>query len=70
MSEEIDWSLTTFEGNRRRQHEEFLAMPLREKLLIIEQMEEVAELLADRRAARKGAKDESEPRSVRSHGGL
>lgn len=61
MAEEIDWSLTTFEGNRRRQHEEFLALPLREKLRIIEQMEEVTEYFAARRAAREAATRESTP---------
>jgi hypothetical protein len=45
----IDWSLTTYEGNRRRQHEEFRALPLREKLARIEQMEAVAEHFSSRR---------------------
>lgn len=42
MLDEIDWSVTTFEGNRLRQHEEFQALPLREKLKRIEQTEVVA----------------------------
>jgi len=41
VSEPIDWSLTSFDGNRRRQHLEFRALPFREKLRRIELMEEV-----------------------------
>jgi len=33
MPDEIDWSVTTFAGNRRRQHEEFLALSFREKVV-------------------------------------
>jgi len=46
MPESIDWSLTTYEGNRRRQHAEFRALTLREKLLRIEELGEVAAHLA------------------------
>ena len=53
MPDDIDWSVTTFEGNRRRQHEEFLALPLREKLERLEQMAAVAEFFASRRAMRE-----------------
>lgn len=45
MPEEIDWTVTTWEGNRRRQHAEFRALSLREKLVIIEQMGDVNDLL-------------------------
>jgi hypothetical protein len=45
----IDWSQTTHEGNRRRQHLEFLALSLREKILRIEQMCEVSARLIRRR---------------------
>ncbi len=51
-TDDIDWSLTTFEGNRRRQHQEFLALPLWEKLAIIEQMELVARHFARRYPSR------------------
>ena len=54
MPEDIDWTLTTFDGNRRRQHREFRALPLREKLLRIEEMGEVAAFFGARRAAREG----------------
>ena len=32
MPESIDWTVTTYEGNRRRQHEEFRAISFGEKL--------------------------------------
>lgn len=35
---EIDWSLGTWKGSRRRQHEEFQALPFSRKLEIIEGM--------------------------------
>lgn len=46
------WRLGTWEGSRRRQHQEFRALPLREKIAIIEQLAEVTELFASRRRAR------------------
>jgi hypothetical protein len=42
MPDEIDWSLTTWEGNRRRQHREFLALSFREKLQALENMAELS----------------------------
>ena len=36
---EPDWSLSTWEGNRRLQHQEFNALPFRRKLELIESME-------------------------------
>ena len=41
---ESDWTVTTFEGNRRRQHLEFLRLSFREQLLGSEQLGEVAAL--------------------------
>jgi ribosomal protein L31 len=38
----IDWSLTTWEGNRMRQHREFLALPFREKIQAMEDLGEFA----------------------------
>ncbi|HMQ15669.1 MAG TPA: hypothetical protein PKC49_06825 [Phycisphaerae bacterium] len=52
----IDWTLATYAGNRRRQHEEFRALPFREKLARIEQMGAVAEFFASR-ARRSGSKN-------------
>jgi hypothetical protein len=34
----IDWELTTWKGSRRRQHQEFHAIPFSRKLEIIEEM--------------------------------
>ena len=48
MSDQIDWSLTTWEGNRRRQHAEFRSLPFREKLLVLEQLEEVSNAVSRR----------------------
>lgn len=44
--EGIDWSLTTWEGNRRRQGETFRALSFREKVEALERMSEVAALFA------------------------
>lgn len=35
---EIDWSLCTWKGARRKQHQEFHALPFSRKLEIIEEM--------------------------------
>lgn len=59
MTEPIDWSLTTWEGNRRAHHRAFLALPFREKLLLIEQFEEVAEALARQRFVRERAVEDT-----------
>lgn len=52
MAEPIDWSITTWEGNRLRQHREFRALPFREKMEVIEQLGEVGALFAERRRSR------------------
>lgn len=52
MPDDAVWRLGTWEGNRRRQHEEFRALPLREKIAIIEQLGEVTALFAARRRVR------------------
>lgn len=44
MPDDIDWSLTTFEGLRRKQREEFAALSFAEKLERIEQMNEIVEV--------------------------
>lgn len=36
--ETIDWSLTTWKGSRLRQHREFLALPFRRKMELLEEM--------------------------------
>ncbi len=52
MAEPIDWGVATWEGHRRSQHQEFMALTLREKLMVIEQLGEVAAFFAERRRAR------------------
>jgi hypothetical protein len=42
MTDSVDWSVTTWEGNRLRQHREYLALPFRKKLEILEQLAETA----------------------------
>ncbi len=54
----IDWSVTTFGGNRRRQHEEFRALPFRQKLAAIEELGNVASYFSRRRT------DDKPPRSA------
>jgi len=49
------WESATFEGNRIRQHRAFHALSFREKILRIEQMNEVAEAL---RRGRRAPTDE------------
>ena len=44
----IDWTLVTHDGNRRRQHEEFYVLSFREKLMVLEELERVAERFAQR----------------------
>lgn len=52
MADPIEWESASWEGHRRRQHQEFMALPLREKLLVIEQLGEVAAFFSERRRAR------------------
>ena len=52
MADELDWRVVTFAGNRRRQREEFRALPLRDKLIVIEQLSMVADYFRARRAER------------------
>jgi len=47
----IDWELTTFEGNRQSQHQEFFALGFREKLQRLEEFAEIEALFASRRRA-------------------
>jgi CRISPR-associated protein Csx17 len=44
----IDWSLTTFEGARREQLRRWAELPLRNIILALEEMEELAERLGGR----------------------
>jgi hypothetical protein len=48
----IDWSLTTWKGSRLQQHREFLALPFRRKLEVIEEMDDHGRWTQERRIAR------------------
>jgi hypothetical protein len=52
MTSDREWTLATWEGNRRQQHLEFLRLPFRKKLEIIEQLGEVSMFFAERRRSR------------------
>lgn len=52
MADAIDWGSASWEGHRRRQHREFRALSFREKLVIIEQLDETVAFFAERRRAR------------------
>jgi hypothetical protein len=54
MTREPDWTLATWEGNRRIQHREFQALSFREKLRAIEDLGEVTEFFM-RRAKERAA---------------
>jgi hypothetical protein len=55
----VDWGVTTFEGNRLRQHQEFMRLSFRDKLLVIERLCELTPLFES--ARRRG---ETRPRAV------
>ena len=57
MADEIDWRVVTFAGNRRSQREEFRTLPLRDKLVVIEQLSMVAEYFQARRRVTRVAGD-------------
>lgn len=48
----VDWSLTTFEGAELEQMRAFRALPLRQKLTIIEEMADRARFLIGQRRRR------------------
>jgi len=63
-TEEIDWSLTTWEGARREQLRRWAALPLERIVLALEEMQELADWLCP------GAADVDAPdRDDRSAGG-
>jgi len=63
MSDVSDWSATAWEGNRRRQHQEFLALSFRDKLIVLEQLGEVTRFFAERRQADRDGTHEADPAS-------
>lgn len=68
MTDGIDWSLTTYEGNRRRQHEEFRALSFREKLLIVEDMGDIVARLQSRRDVDRMGHRRGAPQPTDLHG--
>jgi hypothetical protein len=48
----IEWSVATWKGSRLQQHREFLALPFRRKLEVIEEMGALAEKMLNWRKAR------------------
>ena len=57
--DEIDWSLCTWKGSRRRQHQDFHAIPFSRKLEIIEKMNDDVQALHRAREAGKSVIKES-----------
>ncbi|MEX0692641.1 MAG: hypothetical protein WD043_12445 [Gemmatimonadales bacterium] len=53
MSESIDWRLATWDGLRRQQAREYRALPLRDKVALLEHMGELTAYWAERRRARE-----------------
>ncbi len=49
MADSVDWSVTTFEGNRLRQHREFMRLSFRDKLFVIERLCELTPLFQSAR---------------------
>lgn len=58
MAEEADWSLATWEGSRRRQHQEFHALSFREKVQVLEELDEVVRAFTKDRTAANAAGDD------------
>jgi hypothetical protein len=58
--QEIDWSLCTWKGSRRKQHEDFRAIPFSRKLAIIEEMNDDVRSL---HRAREAGDTTGEPKS-------
>jgi hypothetical protein len=61
--QEIDWSLCTWKGSRRKQHEDFRAIPFSRKLAMIEEMNDDLRAL---HCAREAAETKSK-RSSQKH---
>ena len=61
MSDEADWECATWEGNRRQQHREFLALSFQEKLVILDQPSEVTQWFAARRRQRIAPAESPDP---------
>jgi hypothetical protein len=54
---EIDWSLCTWKGSRRKQHQEFHAIPFSRKMEIVEEMNNSIRNLQERQLLEKGLRN-------------
>lgn len=68
MADETDWTLATYAGNRRRQHEEFHALTFREKLAAIEEMENIARHFSRRSTPEDADRRRPDERNETHHG--
>jgi len=59
QTDDIDWSLTTWEGSRREQLRRWAALPLERVILAIEEMHELAEHFRRMREGDKLSADRS-----------
>jgi hypothetical protein len=62
-ADDIDWSLTTWEGARREQLRRWSALPLEEILLALEEMQDLAEWLCPGAIEARAAQGPSADRS-------
>jgi hypothetical protein len=60
--DQIDWSLCTWNGSRRRQHQEWHALSFAEKLAQIEEMNDLAVQLSGKTLAELNEQSHREPR--------
>jgi hypothetical protein len=61
MDDEIDWSKTTFEGARRAQRREAAKLSFRERIILIEEMSELAKRLQLRQSTSEAPPGPSPP---------
>jgi hypothetical protein len=62
MADEIDWSKTTFEGARRAQRREAAKLSFRERIILIEEMSELAKRLQSHQSTPKPPPSDPPPR--------
>ena len=61
QTDDIDWSLTTWEGSRREQLRRWAALPLERVILAIEEMQELSEHFRQMRETGKFSATRSDP---------
>lgn len=65
MPEPIDWTLLSFDGNRRAQHVAFMALTFREKIVRLEQMAEVQRRVTEAVAVARTKSVDQPPKHTR-----